>query len=240
MKKQSILIMMASIAISFLFFSCQDKDLTSNNQVIAKDIVNSSGDITTVEAVIDNFETDEEIVVATTKYEKNGFKIKLPQTVSDQYLYKQELEFEGEDWIKVSDPEAKVNVVWFIAKNNKNEYIGMFYYMGISTRYYAHAMYLYSDRKFTITGKFDEDGYAEEYDCNIKKGWNVMYLFAEHFEDRYTVTTKKPTDLKMDWLFEDGNYLLQNENANKSFKFTNMINKLKVPIQKEKAKRAAK
>jgi hypothetical protein len=204
--------MMAIIAMTFLTFSCQDKDLTGQNEIIAKDVLDSSEDIATAKALLDYgiYKSDDENVIATADYENDGFKLKLPKTVSDQYLYEVGDEFDGENWITVSDPKAKMNAIWLSAYNNKDKYIGDFYHMGWNTRYYVDAAYIYSDRKFTITGKFEYDDehykYTEEFDCNLKKGWNVLYFVDEEFNAKSIITTQKPSEVKMEWIFDESYY----------------------------------
>jgi hypothetical protein len=78
-----------------------------------------------------------------------------------------------------------------------------------------------------------------DYDCNFKKGWNVLYLTEENFNDKYSVTTQKPSEVKMEWIFEKSYHWDGKEegkgSVNKSYEFKNLINKLKLGIAKRRS-----
>jgi len=204
MKKHSILTLMAIAAISFFIFSCKNEDLTSKNEIIAKDVLHSNKDIATVKAVVpaEVLQSTDDVVLATTKYENDGFKLQLPKTVSDQYLVK--LADGEQNGLTISDLTAKSTAVMFCAYDNTDNQTGIIYLVGMDLKYFASATYLYSDKKFTIKGKLEEGSLSVEYDCNVKKGWNVLYLLQGIANGTNTFTTQKPSEVKMEWTFDSG------------------------------------
>jgi len=214
MKKHFNFIMIAVVAVSLLAAKCgtdpddppSDGGTTTFDDpsvIIAKDVINSNPDIVSVKAVMYNEETDEEKVIATGKYENNGFKITLPKTISNEYLFDADEAFGDEQGIVISDPNAKIGVAWVYAFNDKGKEIGDFYCLGITTKYYVDAMYVYADRNFTIKGKIEEGKYVDEYDCSFKKGWNILYAIDGNFEYFFLLSTQKPADINMEWIFEE-------------------------------------
>ena len=207
MKKHLNSLMIVLMAVTMIFFACKKEPDTPVSVIKAKDVINGNSDIVTVKAVMEHNVTWDEEVVATGSYEKNGFALTLPKEVPDKYLSEVGDEvFEFEEWVTISDPKAKVGVAWFNAYNKNDKEIGYFYYLGISTKYYVDAMYIYSDRNFTVKGKFEEKNYSEEVDCSFKKGWNIVYMIEGTFEEKYMFTTKNKTDVKMEWVFDDYYY----------------------------------
>jgi len=241
MKKHSIVTLMAIAAIAFFTFSCKNEDLTNKNEIIAKDVLYSIDNIATVKALVEDPETWDEVEIASCKYENDGFKLKLPKTVSDEYLFEIDTDEEVEEWVTVSDPKAKLSTVWFFGYNEKGKEIGTFYHMGYNMRYYASAVYIYSDRKFTIKGTYeDEDEYSEIVDCKFNKGWNVLYIVEQEYPPyQFTVTTQKPSEVKMEWIFDQYYHWEDGKgDVKKSLQFRDIINKLKLSIQNEKSKQA--
>jgi len=217
--------MIAVVAIALLSVSCgKEHDETKNPSVItAKDVINSSSDIAMVKAVMDSYRDEE--IIATANYEKDGFKLTLPKTVPNECLMKVGDEFGDEEWVEISDPSAKLGVTWVYAFDKKDKEIGDFYFLGITTRSYVAAMYIYADKKFTMKGKIDEDSYIDEYNCSFNKGWNVLYFVESMFESSSLITTQKPADVKLEWVFEDSWWKSQNEHNSVLQKHTTLAKK---------------
>lgn len=225
-------------------------DETSNVlSIVANNLINGNDRIVTVKAVVDLYDSWDEEVIATGKYQNNGFRITLPPVIDNKYLYLFSEEFEGENWIKISDPNAKVGGMWLSAYNNKDKEIGYFYLFGLSTRYSVDAIYLYADRNFTVTGRYEYPcGEYEEYNCSFKKGWNILYFVEENFNYNFTVTTQKPTGVDIEWIFDEDYYWESSKNGELDFyvikegkskdmklaRFKNLVNKQKQIIAKHK------
>ena len=204
MKKSLTSLMIALMAIA-LFSSCKKDDDSENPSVMsAQNVINSNSDIVTVKAMMWSEITDDPEIIATTSYNNNGFKLTL-KTPPESCLYKITDEFELEYGIDISDPNAKVGDAFAIAFDNSGEEIGEFYQMGMNTRYYAGARYVYADRNFTMKGKVEDDGYdyVEEFNCSFKKCWNILYFLESNFENYSLVSTQKPSEVALEWIFED-------------------------------------
>jgi hypothetical protein len=209
MKKHFVLLLTTIVAMVGISSTCggdpvPDDQGDTDPKIVALHVYNGSSNIVTAKALIDSYTTGDEVVVATCKYENNGFNLTLPKTISDEHLYEiGEFEYET---ITVSDPKAKVGGIWIEGYNAKDKYIGEFYYYGASSKYYASSGTLYSDRNFTLKGQFNEYGYIFEYNCSFKQGWNILYYVEERFGNKTTVTTQKPADVNMNWMFEESPY----------------------------------
>jgi len=174
--------------------------------ITATNVINSNSSIATVNAFMEDETSWEEEVIATSTYKNDGFTLGLPKTVADKFLYQIDEEFESDEWLTVSDPEAKVGGTWLYASNNSDKEIGEFSYFGVNNRLWVDAFYMYADRNFTIKGKYEYGPYTDEYDMSFKKGWNIIYSVEEMFGYTWTLTTQKPAGLVMDWVFEEYYY----------------------------------
>ena len=217
MKKSLISLMIALMAIA-LFSACdKENDSSGGNtpnpsEINAKNVMNSNSEIVSVKAVLYDENTDEEVILATSPYQNNGFKLTL-KTPPASCLYSIGDDLEPE--MVISDPKAKIGDVEVAAFNNNDEEIGGFYYWGANTRTYAEANYVYADRNFTIKGKImDEDEYLGEYNCSFKKGWNIIYMIAHFDEETVLITTRKPSGITMEWEFDI--YLLWKSNQHQN------------------------
>ena len=213
MKKHLNPLMIALMAIAMLATTCGPEEpkpeppvIFDPSVIIATNVINSDSSIETVKAFMDDETSWDEEVVATGKYENDGFKLTLPKTVSDNFLYPIGEEFEDDEWVTVSDLQAKVGGTWLYAFNKSDKEIGEFYYFGINNRVWVDALYMYADRNFTIKGKYEYGKWTEEYDMSFKKGWNIVYAVEEMHGTKFILTTQKPADLVMDWVFEEDYY----------------------------------
>ena len=186
-----------------LFTTCNKDDDSSGNTssenpsfINAKNVV-SNGDIVSVKALMENYITEEDVVIATSKFENNGFTMVLP-TPPEQCLYEVRGTFNG----IVSDLKAKIGFLNVGAFNMKDKKEGALYFLGISANYYVDAYYIYADRDFTVKGQ-GGNYYYTEYNCSFKKGWNILYYVENSSGNKTYYATKKPAEVTMEWVFDD-------------------------------------
>ena len=175
------------------FAACEKDDSTNGNTlVINVQSENGSGNIATVKARIYSligFNDDggiwAEYVLDSVKYDNNGFVLKFPLTVPDEYLWTNVTE-----GIPLSDFQAKWGVVSINAYNSAGDWIGSFDLEGKEWS----IEYMYSDRSFTEKGTTN---YGFEFDCSYEKGLNITYL---SYMKR---TTQKPLNESFKWNFHE-------------------------------------
>ena len=183
-----------------------------------EDYTYTFADITTevdeIHAIIYNEETEESEVFCSATVTNGKFSIKLP-TPSAKYLDA----IGGAQGVTVSDVTAKITSVYFRCSKNGEE-------NGYPDMYPANPNdeidieFMYADRDFTIKGSLvdTDDGvtYTEEYNVNLKKGWNTI-IYREISDTKGTVTTESiPANMfwgasiydlgNDDWDYEEGNY----------------------------------
>jgi len=164
--------------------------------------------IATVYAIIDG--KDDDKILVSTEFQDDSFKLKLPRTVDDKYLWLFAdhwlIDLFDESW--VSDKNAKITIArvntW---DENKND-IGFFYHHGTYImNSHAQGFFLYADKNFTVKGeKNDEEGIPFKYDCSFSKGWNFLYLYCDHgyypsIINYHLLTTQKPSGGFWNWLY---------------------------------------
>ena len=176
-------------------------DITS---IEANNVINSSNDIATVKLLIvtdDDFYPDGQYYVigyelATAKYENNGFKLKLPEKVPDEYLHNAyELYVDwSENSFVVSNKQAKMSwgrgyEIGIVAYNSEGRQIGYFNLEQVIFEY------VYVDRDFTVKGKCQYSAFEEEVNCSFLKGWNIQYYIhtGDLTYEKVLYTTTKPT-----------------------------------------------
>jgi hypothetical protein len=221
MKKHVNYLMTALMVIPLLFCGCHEEPtekpieeepieepIAISNVIEAKDVRNSNSEIATVKAMrlSSLFDESDTIIIATGNYANDAFILELPETLADTLL-KGGIGAGFPASIVVSDYNAKSTQILLVAYDNTEQETGVFnWYGGISTTR-ADAMYIYSDRKFTIKGKYtsSDNTYTLEYDCSYEKGWNIVYKIAVTSNEKLVstlVTTKKPTEYEIFWHFE--------------------------------------
>jgi len=215
MKKHLNPLMIALMAIAMLATTCGPEEPHTDppdrpvpfdpSVIIATNVINSNSSIETVKAFVYacGAGSCEEEIIATGDYKNDGFTLGLPKIVPDRFLYE---EFENDEWITVSDPEAKVGETYLYAFSNSGKRMGEFYYFGVNNRIWVDAFYVYADRNFTVKGKEEWGRWTEEYDLSFKKGWNIIYSVEEMWGYTWTLTTQKPAGLIMDWVFDEDYY----------------------------------
>ena len=208
MKKVFLLIGSLLLVASIMSVSCKkDKDDGGSFVVEAKNVIGNDYDIATAAGLVEGEDDEDEI--ASAPYKNNGFKMELPATVANKYLWM--MNDEGDLDGIISDNNAKITTLYLVAMDSDKDEIGEFYLEDESDDYYAGAIYMYADRDFTIKGTIeeyyeeDDDYYNVKLDCTFKKGWNVLYYVEDNGWDE-SYTTKKPSDINLKWYFYSWNY----------------------------------
>jgi len=174
----------------------------------------SYDNIATVHAIV--YGKEDEKILASSEYQNNSFKLKLPSTVDDKYLwlFADYMIFSNlfgdfdESW--VSDKNAKVTLAWPDAWDEDKNQIGCFIYRydPYLTASDAQGFFLYADKNFTVKGeKIGTDGIPIQCDCSFSKGWNFLYDYRDRdYHTPYNVnysllTTIKPSEGTWYWYF---------------------------------------
>ena len=203
---------------------CSKNDSTDDNssiKVINATVENGSDYNSKIDAVKGllnstmgyNSETDSISVdgyeVESANFKSGGFTLDLPETVDTKNLQKIHNN-EIPNGVSMSDTSVYGNFLSIMAYKS-GSLIGEFYYgTEDTTSLLNYALYLYVDRKVTITGtgsKQDDYGTTTNltYNVSLKKGWNIMYE-TENISDSGESTTVEVTSVLPDnlkWLFMD-------------------------------------
>jgi len=185
LKMRNVVAVAICLAGVTMFSGCDpNKGGVKNGFVIeAKNVAASSSAITTVKAEMYSFKT------FTATYSSNGFKLTLPNEISDL-------------------PTGRHTItLWGIDKDDN--YIGAFEYEGEKEGYYYGVTYSYAteDMVYQDESEYDYEGYLLKatYNCNLKKGWNTEYNKTVVNEVNKTITstatTDKPSGVNFSWQF---------------------------------------
>jgi len=200
MKKFCFLILMAS-ALALITGCDKNKgggsdEPTGGGFVINATVVDGddyNDEIATVKAEMENDE-EETFYIASGKYANGGFKLTLPNNVSEKHLYAINETFDDFDGT-ISDPNAKIGAIWISAFDENGKLIGEFYQEYDGDDEGIEANYLYVDRKVIVKGYDDE----LEFDCSFKKGWNIVYGIET--DEGGKITTQKPSGVNLKWYY---------------------------------------
>jgi len=140
------------------------------------------------------------VEIASGSYTNGGFTLRLPATLSDNYL-KSDIFGPVKDALKFSDENAKATIEVIIsAYNSSGVKVGWFDYGTEAEKYPAiDVSFMYADRDLTITGSFVDRGDTYSYSISLKKGWNKLYNTWDDGYDEYT--TKPVSGCK--WYFKN-------------------------------------
>lgn len=212
-----ILTLVCSITI---FSSCEKKkgptggggSSTDASLITATNIINGTNDIKTVKARF-----DDDIIIAQTSYQNNGFSLQLPITLNDIYLYSFS---EWDSEISISDRTAK-----YLALSNLYAYdidddrMGSFYYEYEKSNEWGAILWMYVDKNVTISGSEIGSYESVSYNLNLQKGWNIVYYAETDTEDYavLTYTSQKPSGVTFQWYYGYTYGKTQNENTKKPF-----------------------
>jgi len=205
-----------------VFYSCSKDDnggTGSNVSTIkAANVINSSSDISTAEAVIYGYNDD--YTVAQAPFKNNGFTLNLSATVPDEYLDAITDNTYVWEEASISDKTAKVASIDDInAYNSGGSYVGFFdcatvdlYNDNTDPANYVEAGWLYVDKNVTITGEFNNDsGNNAKINLTLKKGWNICFYTAtatpmtigqSTLSYISSMSSQKPSGITLEWYFE--------------------------------------
>ena len=172
-------------------------DITS---IEASNVVNSTSDIANVKLIFSNHDNGNDIYYefTTAKYKNNGFKLELPETLQDKYLFNAADYCYGRwgvDSAIISDKQAKIlgYDFYIVAYNSAGMEIGEFYVNSNLGGLY----YVYADRNFTVSSHFTVGRIVVERNCSFSKGWNIEYW--DETNTKSLNTTTKPTGFNYWW-----------------------------------------
>lgn len=202
---------------STIFFSCDKKKEKDNDDntlpntpytIKAADVQNSIEQIKTVKGI--SYIQSGEHIIATAEYKDAGFSMELPDTISDDLLFKISEELESSS-ITVSDSDAKIySIDGILAYNANGEEIGYIQYDNTDI---AGSIWLFSDRDFTISGQemgsYEDEKYITIFELTIKKGWNEFYSYSSETTDQETgittytekITSSKNPAITLSWRY---------------------------------------
>lgn len=211
MKKHLIYLTTAIIAMAMIFTACEreeygevlppaetdsyeDEDMSI---ITATNVLYGNSSIATVKFLLyyyaDEDSYSEAGVIATGKYENDGFKLTLPDIIDSKYFVNHSLaDYFGLEEKCISDNKARMTEwggVSIDAYDKAGNEIGWFNYEGEGDIW---CFYVYVDRDLTIKGS---SAYSGIFDCTFKKGWNIIYHYGRH-------TTKKPANMTFRWYFD--------------------------------------
>ena len=137
------------------------------------------------------------------KYENNGFKVTLPESVPTDNL-DDRLALIAE--IFMTDATAKTGVFTLLAINDNGSIIGYFRQainpLQIPTTGFWVADYVYTDKDFDLVKDNVEIAglnlYAN-FNGSLKKGWNIVYI--KPLASPMIMTTTKPSNATFNWYY---------------------------------------
>jgi hypothetical protein len=154
------------------------------NKITVKVQSGSKHKIYTIRVEMDEYD----YVLCSVGYAKGQFTLELSVSVDNQYIDPIPKFSAG---VTVSKPNVRVGKANLIAyKAGKR--VGHFFY-GVEDEWEGELLYASDD--VSITGSYtDDDGDAEMYSVNVKKGWNITYEKAT--ETLQITTTNPPSGAK--------------------------------------------
>ena len=206
LKINNIIILLAVFSMWVSSCNKEPKNEDTNSlEIIALHVIGDTGNITNVIATIANDDSSDGFyIIAKGEYENNGFHLKLPPSLAYHYL---EEYFEPE---MMSNPNAKCAVIEsIIGLDSNGRMIGSFEFADETGE--SKAVYLYSDKTFTVKGcdSYYGDDFEEHYvfECEVLRGWNIIYEYSTKVsKDSVTIykwikATQKPSDINFYWKF---------------------------------------
>ena len=187
------------------FVACKKESSDDYFVIDIQNVLGETEGITTVNAFCQYQVSDKwkEDTLAKAKFNDNGFRMLLPNPPQSKYLAK----ISPADWVKISDQNAKtLSDIFFLAYNSSGE-MGFFFLEGGDYNTFVDAWYIYADRDFTVSGKYEGSQYNikvyYEYNCTFKRGWNIRYGVIYRYDDVSIslITTQKPADIPLSWKF---------------------------------------
>lgn len=196
--------------LSASFTACNKDDDDGDSSTVGSKITATvsgvgSGQVDTVVLYYSAHATYE--LIAKAAFKNNGFTMELPETLPSRYL--ETLKNDMPAGVAISDASAKGCFNTSIRALKNDSFVGDIEYLNFSGKeedYKTGAAYVelvFVDRDVTITGTDTNDDYTQQYNCNLKKGWNYIadvYKGEDsNKKDIYEATTSLPGGLK--WYF---------------------------------------
>ena len=208
-----------AIIFSLAFTSCEDKNGNRNGYengngngnaqeftIMASNVQGSGVDrIVTVEASVFHWDGVREgaFTVGKAPFQNRGFNITLSTDIPSLFLMPIYDTFGDEGNVIVSDGSANITGLGeglYALDSNGNEIGLLGYFAETNTAFYI-ATWIYVDRDVTVRGR---DGW-ENFDLNLKRGWNAIFVREGESEDddswSTTITTQRPSNVTFVWEF---------------------------------------
>ncbi|MDR0207212.1 MAG: hypothetical protein LBI45_08165 [Bacteroidales bacterium] len=224
MRKPAFLLstILVFVIVSQLFVAC-DRENDSKEKVIEVENVinifdsNKLYDVATVKAFAVYSSEIKMHEISKCKYNNNGFKLTLPNSVSDNYL---SIYSQVPNGVTISNDKVNQCSVMLAACDVDGKQIGNFFWF--SSDYFNDsadkpvytANHYYFDRNLTVKGNYIEGEFNMKYDCSFKKGWNVLFIKLEKKNGLPVVSliTTKPPDVIFQWNYLEGALLYPTNN----------------------------
>jgi len=179
MKRNLICFMIALMATSMAFVSCNKDNKDDSGYLIeVKNVQNTNDDINQVKAQLASE------VLVDSKYDDGAFTLNLPKTVSNALL-------------KNGSNDGLFGLIEIVALNKQKKMIGEFSYQDGNKSVRAYYTYANNNFNFEYTNK--QETVPQIWNCSFTKGWNIIY--AEFKEDETILTTQKPSGVNLKWYF---------------------------------------
>ena len=147
-------------------------------------------------------DSNQQVIIASAPFENGGFKITLPKKIDERLLEPMYLEnYYIQPSLKVSNRNVNSTVLDVLYGYKNNAYVSIFQVYGenvADNNKIYEIFFTYVDKDVKITGTQYEYDNIFYIDNDLKKGWNVVYSYANGNE--LTVTTKKP-NIEVIWYF---------------------------------------
>lgn len=203
MKKAILFFVFLALTV-FFFTSCNKKD--QNPYVINVDVENGSeydADSIIIKIYPAHEFYGQNMIIARKAYNNGKFSFTLPDTLEEKYLEKPASRIgmsEKHDYIKISDPEARLSSFVNMEAYKEGKYWGVISPIPVDdSEDNSFARYWYADRPFTLNAK-SITPFFDTIVCNVtfKKGWNIVLITGndkgEH--SKTNIISDVPKDLK--------------------------------------------
>ena len=213
MKKTFLIGCLTVLAMTAFVGGCKkDKDKTTTTEIptstfdgkITATVENGSAYNSLVKRVVAYFDESVRQLYAVGNYANGGFTLTLPNLEGNQNLWLLTTDDADLGGINISDKTAKTTVFdpefYGLSSTSgsvqENDVVCGFYYY--SEKEGAEANPVYADKNVTVTGSNGGNGWKEEYNVSLKKGWNWVYYrhYEENGKEMVTFTTQAVSGLK--------------------------------------------
>ena len=217
------------LAVTTTFSSCERNENGNGNggnisSITATNVIGNTAEIASVNITLwsTDDEQDEQMVIAEAPFQNNGFRLELPESVPNNFLWL--IAEDLEDGVTVSNINARGQTVWDIyALNADGNEIGSLSFTNFDRNseeepnVIIEALWFYVDRNVTITGEMREEWYDDwdgieyidivNFNLNLRRGWNSAYVRATRTTAgnvvtyNVTFTSQRPANANLSWRF---------------------------------------